>query len=230
MYYGEAMKIAASILAADFTRLGEDIAACEAAGTDWVHVDVMDGHFVPNLANGPLVVAAARRATRLPLDVHLMIEAPERYLEAFALAGADRLTVHVEATPHLHRVLQQIHELGKLAGVALNPATPAVAVQEVLPYADLLLAMTVNPGFGGQAFIESTLPKIRQLRQWVQATGRAIEIEVDGGIDTSTAPRVAAAGASVLVAGNFVFNTARTVQAAVAGLRASVAGANAARA
>lgn len=217
------MKIAPSILSADFTRLGEDIAACEAAGADWIHVDVMDGHFVPNITLGPLIVAAARRATRLPLDVHLMIAAPERYLEAFAEAGADRLTVHVEACPHLHRTLQQIHELGKRAGVALNPATPAVAVQEVVPQADLFLPMTVNPGFGGQAFIDSTLPKVRQLRQWADASGREIEIEVDGGIDPETAPRVAEAGATVLVAGNYVFTGADSIAAAVASLRASVA-------
>jgi ribulose-phosphate 3-epimerase len=216
------MKIAPSILSADFTRLGEDIAACEAAGADWIHVDVMDGHFVPNITLGPMIVAAARRATGLPLDVHLMIAAPERYLEAFARAGADRLTVHVEACDHLHRVLQQIHELGKRAGVALNPATPAVAVQEVLALADLLLPMTVNPGFGGQAFIDSTLPKIRQLRQWAEESGREIEIEVDGGIDPSTAPRVVEAGATVLVAGNYVFNGAGSVREAVTALRASV--------
>lgn len=217
------MKIAPSILSADFTRLGADIAACEAAGADWIHVDVMDGHFVPNITLGPLIVAAARRATRLPLDVHLMIAAPERYLEAFAQAGADRLTVHVEACVHLHRTLQQIHELGKLAGVALNPATPAVAVSAVLDQADLLLPMTVNPGFGGQAFIDSMLPKVRQLRQWAEAAGRPIEIEVDGGIDPRTAPRVVEAGASVLVAGNYVFKGAESIAAAVANLRASVA-------
>jgi ribulose-phosphate 3-epimerase len=218
------MKIAPSILSADFTRLGADIAACEAAGADWIHVDVMDGHFVPNITLGPLIVAAARRATRLPLDVHLMIEAPERYLAAFAEAGADRITVHVEACVHLHRALQQIHELGRLAGVALNPATPAVAVLESLPLADLLLPMTVNPGFGGQAFIESTLPKIQQLRRWADDSGRVIEIEVDGGIDPGTAPLVAEAGATVLVAGNYVFNSpAGSVRAAVAALRASLA-------
>jgi ribulose-phosphate 3-epimerase len=218
------MKIAPSILSADFTRLGAEIAACEAAGADWIHVDVMDGHFVPNITLGPMIVAAARRSTRLPLDVHLMIEAPERYLEAFAQAGADRMTVHVEACVHLHRTLQQIHELGKLAGVALNPATPAVAVLESLPQADLLLPMTVNPGFGGQAFIDSTLPKIQQLRRWADESGRAIEIEVDGGIDPGTAPLVAEAGATVLVAGNYVFNSPEgSVQAAVAALRASVA-------
>ena len=216
------MKIAPSILSADFTRLGEDIAACEAAGADWIHVDVMDGHFVPNITLGPLIVAAARRSTRLPLDVHLMIAAPERYLPAFARAGADRLTVHVEACPHLHRTLQQIHELGKLAGVALNPGTSAVAVEAVLQQVDLLLPMTVNPGFGGQAFIESTLPKIRQLRLWADAIGRSIEIEVDGGIDPSTAPRVKDAGATVLVAGNYVFTGAGSIASAIGALRASV--------
>lgn len=217
------MKIAPSILSADFTRLGEDIAACEAAGADWIHIDVMDGHFVPNITLGPMIVAAARRSTRLPLDVHLMIMAPERYLEAFAQAGADRLTVHVEASPHLHRTVQQIHALGKLAGVALNPGTPATAVQEALFEADLLLPMTVNPGFGGQVFIESTLSKIRVLRQWAGETGRAIEIEVDGGIDPDTAPRVVAAGATVLVAGQYVFAGAGSISRAMAELRASVA-------
>ncbi len=216
------MIIAPSILSADFTRLGADIAACEAAGADWIHVDVMDGHFVPNITLGPLIVAAARRATALPIDVHLMITAPERYLVDFAAAGADRLTVHVEACTHLHRALQSIHELGKLAGVALNPGTPAVAVQEALGLADLLLPMTVNPGFGAQAFIESMLPKISQLRQWADASGRRIEIEVDGGIDPTTAPRVQAAGATALVAGNYVFKGEASIGAAVSALRASV--------
>ncbi len=215
------MKIAPSILAADFTRLGQEIEACAAAGADWIHVDVMDGHFVPNLSLGPAVVQAARRATRLPLDVHLMITSPERYLAAFAQAGADRLTVHVEACPHLHNTLQQIHALGKLAGVALNPSTPAVAVAEVLGDVDLLLPMSVNPGFGGQAFIAGVLPKVRQLRDWIAATGRLIELEIDGGIDATTAPLAAEAGVTVLVAGSAIFRSGVPVAEAVSRLRQS---------
>jgi ribulose-phosphate 3-epimerase len=203
------MKLAPSILSADFTRLGEQIAECEAAGADWIHIDVMDGHFVPNISLGPVIVEAARRATRLPLDVHLMITAPERYLSAFAAAGADRLTVHVEACPHLHRTLQQIKDLGRAAGVALNPGTPAAAVSEVLGQTDLLLAMTVNPGFSGQQFIASVLPKISQLREMAGAArlGGAIEIEVDGGIDEKTAPGAVSAGATVLVAASAIFKS-----------------------
>ena len=216
------MKLSASILAADFTRLGEQIAECEAAGADWIHIDVMDGQFVPNISLGPLIVEAARRATRLPLDVHLMIVKPERYLADFAQAGADSLTVQVEACPHLHRTLQQIKELGKRAGLALNPGTPAVAVSEVLDLADLLLPMTVNPGFGGQQFLPSTLGKIRQLSAWAAERGRAIEIEVDGGIDPVTAPVVVAAGATVLVTGTAVFKAGVPIAEAIARLRRSV--------
>jgi ribulose-phosphate 3-epimerase len=215
------MKVSASILAADFTRLGEQIAEAEAAGADWIHIDVMDGQFVPNLTFGPLMVEAARRVTRLPLDVHLMMVAPERYLADFAQAGADGLTVQVEACPHLHRTLQQIRELGKRAGVALNPSTPAVAVSEVLEVADLLLPMTVSPGFGGQKFIPAMLPKIRQLSTWVKEQGLKIEIEVDGGIAPATAPQVVAAGATVLVAGNAIFRSGGTVAEAIARLRQS---------
>jgi len=214
------MKIAPSILSADFTRLGEEIALCEAGGADWIHIDVRDGHFVPNITMGPVIVEAARRATRLPLDVHLMIEAPERYLGAFAAAGADRLTVHVEACPHLHRTLQQIRELGKRAGVALNPGTPASAVGEVLDEADLILAMTVNPGFSGQVFIQGVLPKVSQLADL--ARGRAIEIEVDGGIDAATAPQAAAAGATVFVAASAVFRSKVGVSEAIRVLRGSL--------
>ena len=215
------MKIAPSILSADFTRLGEEIAACEAAGADWIHIDVMDGHFVPNISMGPVVVEAARRVTRLPLDVHLMIAAPERYLADFARAGADSLTVHVEACPHLHRVLQQIHELGLRAGAALNPGTPAVAVSEVLGLADLLLPMTVNPGFSGQRFIESVLPKVRQLRQMA---GPGADIQVDGGVDPLTAPLAVAAGANVLVAASAIFRTGAPVAESLTLLRESAAG------
>jgi len=212
------MKLAPSILSADFGRLAEQITECEAAGADWIHVDVMDGHFVPNITLGPVVVEAARRATQLPLDVHLMIEQPERYLAAFAQAGADVITVHVEACPHLHRTLQQIKELGKRAGVALNPATPASAVSEVLTEVDLVLVMTVNPGFGGQKFIHSTLPKITHLRQQLTEQNLSAEIEVDGGIDATTLPLAAQAGATVFVAGNAVFKSGNTIAKAIAKL------------
>lgn len=217
-----ASKIAPSILSADFTRLGEQIAACEAAGADYIHIDVMDGHFVPNLTMGPVVVEAARRATRLPLDVHLMIAAPERFLADFARAGADILTVHAEACPHLHRTLQQIRELGKRAGVAVNPGTPAGVLSEVLDTVDLVLAMTVNPGFSGQQFIRGVLPKVRQLREWLEARGASVDLEVDGGVDPETAPLAAAAGANVFVAASAVFRTGRPIGAALAGLRASL--------
>ncbi len=221
------MKIAVSILSSDFTRFGEQIAECEAGGADWIHLDVMDGHFVPNITMGPVIIEAARRATRLPLDVHLMIEAPERYLAAFAAAGADRLTVHVEACRHLHRTVQQIKELGKRAGVAINPATPAGAVSEILNDVDLVLAMTVNPGFSGQVFIPAVANKVRQLRQWAEA-GRGqrqseLDIQVDGGIDPETAPLVAEAGASVLVAATAVFKTGQPIGESIARLRQSVA-------
>jgi ribulose-phosphate 3-epimerase len=216
------MKISPSILSADFTRLGEQIAECEAAGADWIHIDVMDGQFVPNITMGPVVVEAARRATSLPLDVHLMIAAPERYLADFAQAGADGLTVHVEACPHLHQTLQQIKALGKRAGVALNPATPAGAVAEVLGDADLVLAMTVNPGFSGQKFIASVLPKIRQVRGMIDARGLPVEIEVDGGIDPATGPQAAEAGATVFVAANAVFKTGAPIGEAIATLRRSL--------
>jgi ribulose-phosphate 3-epimerase len=216
------MKIAPSILSADFTQLGQQIAECQAAGADWIHVDVMDGHFVPNITMGPLVVAAARRATTLPVDVHLMIAQPERYLADFAQAGADSIIVHVEACPHLHRTIQQIKELGKHAGVALNPATPAGAVGEVLAEVDLVLAMTVNPGFGGQKFIRTTLPKIQQLRRALTERGLQTEIEVDGGIDAATLAEAARAGATVFVAGNSVFKAGASIAEAVAALKRSL--------
>ncbi|MCC6191569.1 MAG: ribulose-phosphate 3-epimerase [Anaerolineales bacterium] len=217
------MKVAPSILSADFTQLGAQIAECEAAGADWIHIDVMDGHFVPNISLGPVIVEAARRATRLPLDVHLMITAPERYLAAFARAGADRLTVHLEACPHLHRTVQQIKQLDKAAGVALNPGTPAAAVSEVLSEVDLLLAMTVNPGFSGQKFIASVLPKIRQLRQMIAAARPegGVEIQVDGGIDAETAPLVIAAGATVLVAASAIFKANVGIGEAIGRIRES---------
>ncbi len=197
--------IAPSILAADFGRLAEEIRAVEAAGADWIHVDVMDGAFVPNITIGPAVVAAARRATKLPLDVHLMIERPERHLAAFVKAGADVLTVHAEACPHLHRTLQEIRSLGARSGVAFNPATPVDALAHVLDVVDLALVMSVNPGFGGQSFIAAALPKIEAARRIADRAGRPIDVEVDGGVTAETAPLVAAAGANVLVAGTAVF-------------------------
>ncbi len=198
--------IAPSILSADFGHLALDVQAVEAAGADWIHVDVMDGHFVPNLTMGPLVTVAVRRATRLPVDVHLMTEAPERYLADFVKAGADRITVHQETCPHLHRTLEQIRELGALPGVALNPATPVESLREVLPCLDLVLIMTVNPGFGGQAYIPGSTGKIRRTRDLLEAQGRGeVPVQVDGGVDPVTAPELVRAGATVLVAGSAVF-------------------------
>ncbi|MCS7251394.1 MAG: ribulose-phosphate 3-epimerase [Anaerolineae bacterium] len=199
------IRIAPSILSADFTCLARAVTEVAEAGADWIHVDVMDGHFVPNLTFGMPIVAALRRITPLPLDVHLMIEAPERYLEAFARAGADGLIVHVEACPHLHRVIQQIRELGLRAGVALNPATPLSALEEILPDVDQVLIMTVNPGFGGQAFIERMLEKVRRARKMIDALGRPIELEVDGGVGPENALALVEAGATVLVAGAYIF-------------------------
>ncbi|MBW8270139.1 ribulose-phosphate 3-epimerase [Caldovatus aquaticus] len=213
-----AVRIAPSLLAADFARLGEEVRAIAAAGADWLHLDVMDGHFVPNLSFGPAVVRALRPLAAIPFDVHLMIAPADPYLAAFAEAGADLISVHPEAGPHLHRTLQTIRGLGKRAGVVLNPATPVQAVEHVLDLADLILVMTVNPGFGGQSFLESQLPKIATLRRMIDATGRAIALQVDGGITPATAPRCIAAGADVLVAGTAVFG-APDYAAAIAALR-----------
>jgi ribulose-phosphate 3-epimerase len=199
------LRIAPSILSADLGRLAEEIADIEQGGADWVHVDVMDGRFVPNITLGPIVVAAARRATTLPLDVHLMIVEPERYVEAFAEAGADIISIHVEACTHLQRTLSQIRALGKRAGVVLNPHTPEDAVRYVLEDVDLILVMSVNPGFGGQRFIPSVLEKLRALRADIDRRGLAVELEVDGGVSVETARAVVAAGANVLVAGSAVF-------------------------
>lgn len=215
------LKIAPSILSADFAELGRQVSEAEAAGADYIHIDVMDGHFVPNITVGPLVVRAVRGVTSLPLDVHLMIEEPERYLQSFCEAGATGLTVHVETCPHLHRTVQQIKELGCRAGVTLNPSTPIVSLEEILRYVDLVLVMTVNPGFGGQSFIKSSVPRIARVRAMLDQLGASAELEVDGGIDAHTAPLVVAAGADVLVAGSAVFNNAEGISGAIAALRAA---------
>jgi len=199
------VRIAPSLLAADFSRLGEEVRAVEAAGADWLHLDIMDGHFVPNISFGPGLIKALRRHTRMPFDVHLMIAPADPYLAAFAEAGADLISLHPEAGPHLHRSLQTIRALGKQAGVVLNPATPLASVEPVLDLCDLVLVMSVNPGFGGQSFIASQLGRIAALRAMIDASGRAIALQVDGGVTTQTAPACIAAGADVLVAGTAIF-------------------------
>lgn len=206
------IKISPSILSADFARLGEEIRAIDVGGADYIHIDVMDGHFVPNITIGPLVVAAVRKVTAKPLDVHLMIENPDRYIPDFAQAGADLITVHQEAVPHLHRTIQLIKSLGKKAGVSINPATPVSTLEVILDDLDLVLLMSVNPGFGGQSFIPATLAKIAELRQRIEARGLSVEIEIDGGVKADNIGRIAAAGADVFVAGSAVFSTSDYAQ------------------
>jgi ribulose-phosphate 3-epimerase len=216
------IRIAPSILSADFARLGDEIAMCEAGGADWIHVDVMDGRFVPNLTFGAKIIETARRCTDLPLDVHLMVAEPEKYLDDFAAAGASGMTIHAEAAPHLHRQLERIRELGCRAGVALNPATPLSAASEVLPELDVLLIMSVNPGFGGQQFIEYSIDKVRRARLMLDEDGCRAALEVDGGINRQTIERAWAAGADTFVAGNAIFS-AKHPQAEIGELRARCA-------
>jgi len=211
-----------SILSADFTRLGDQVRAAEAAGAQRIQVDVMDGHFVPNITMGPMVVEAVRRCTSLPLEAHLMITNPQEYIETFAQAGADVIIVHYEVSPHLHRNIQRIKAAGKRAGVAINPSTPVFMLQDMISLIDLLLVMTINPGFGGQELIPETLPKIAQARQLVTQRGLHCDIEVDGGINTETIPQVVQAGANLLVAGSAVYNNKETVAQAMERLRAAI--------
>jgi ribulose-phosphate 3-epimerase len=215
------MKIAPSILAADLSRLGEEIQAVEAGGADWIHVDVMDGHFVPNITIGPVVTAGARLATDLPLDVHLMISNPDDYVDDFVKAGADWVTVHAEACTHLHRTLARIGELGAKAGVALNPATPLSAIEDVVEHLDLLLIMSVNPGFGGQSYIPRSSDKLRRARAMLDAAGSSAELQVDGGVGLSNIAEVAATGASVIVAGSAVYGYPEGATAGVSALRSA---------
>ena len=218
------VKIAPSILSADFARLADALKEAEAGGADWIHVDCMDGHFVPNLTIGPPVVKALRKETTLPLDVHLMIEKPENLIEAFIGAGADYVTVHVEASVHLHRTIERIRELGAKPGVSLNPATPLCSIEEILPYVDLVLVMSVNPGFGGQRYIPTSTGKVAALRQSLEERGLwGVEIEVDGGISPVTAREVVEAGATALVAGAAVFNAEGSVAQNIAALKTSFA-------
>jgi ribulose-phosphate 3-epimerase len=215
--------IAPSLLAADLARLAEAVAAADAAGADAHHVDVMDGHFVPNLTFGPGTVAALRRTTRATLDVHLMIEAPERWIDAYADAGADGVTVHAEATPHVHRALRRVRERGLTVGVALNPGTPLAALEPVLDEVDLVLLMSVDPGFGGQRYLPAVAGRLRTVRGWLDARGSGARLQVDGGIDVASAPAAVAAGADFLVAGSAVFGAADGPSAALARLRQAVA-------
>ena len=216
------IKIAPSILSADFGRIGEQVAEAARAGADYIHVDVMDGHFVPTLTIGPLVVRAIRRWTDIPLDVHMMVERPQSFIDELAAAGADIITVHAEAPTHLHRVVHQIRDAGKRAGVSLNPATPISAVEEVLPDLDLVLIMTVKPGFGGQAFIKGMVDKVGRMRAVLDRSGSSAELEVDGGINAGTAGAVVQAGARVLVAGSAVYNDTISVAEGIASIRDSL--------
>lgn len=215
------IRIAPSLLAADFSRLADEIAQAEAGGADWFHLDVMDGHFVPNLSFGPLIVSAIRKCTKLPLDTHLMIESPEQYLEAFRDAGSDHITVHQEVCSHLHRTIARIKELGSKAGVSINPVTPATTLAEIVPEVDQILIMSVNAGFGGQRFIEATLQKLKDTKSMIRSSSRDVRLEVDGGIDVANAPLVVRAGADVLVAGTSIFRRPNIAQA-VRDLRKSV--------
>ncbi len=217
------IKIAPSILSADFARLGAHVTEAVEGGADYIHVDVMDGHFVPNITIGPLIVEALHPVTSLPLDVHLMIENPDRYIGDFARAGSDIITVQLEACPHLHRVVEAIKELKVKAGVAINPATPVLSLTDILPDLDLVLIMTVNPGFGGQKFIPNSIRKLRALKQMMAEQGATCEVEVDGGINVETAAAVVGAGAEVLVAGTAVFNRKAAVADNIAALRQSYA-------
>ncbi|HLI90589.1 MAG TPA: ribulose-phosphate 3-epimerase [Ktedonobacteraceae bacterium] len=212
-----------SILSADFTRLGEQVREAEEAGAQRIQIDIMDGHYVPNITMGPLIVEAVRRCTKLPLEAHLMITNPQDYIETFAQAGADVIIVHQETCPHLHRIIQQIKEAGRMAGVALNPSTPVFLLQDVLSLLDLVLIMTVNPGFGGQEFIPETLPKISYLRQLLTQRGLHCDIEVDGGIHEATISQVVKAGANLLVAGSAVYNDRESVKDAISRLRRAIA-------
>ncbi len=212
------VKIAPSVLSADFTNLKQQIKLVEKGGADWIHLDIMDGHFVPNITFGPMVAKAIRSLTKLPLDAHLMIEQPDRYLQQFSDAGVNRLTVHVETCPHLHRTIQRIRELGMKPGVTLNPSTSASSLKEILPYVDLVLVMTVNPGFGGQKFIRPMLTKIREIKAMLAKFNPKAYLEVDGGVDDANAAELVKAGANVLVAGNSIFSK-KNIPTAVKGLR-----------
>jgi ribulose-phosphate 3-epimerase len=216
--------LAPSILSADFSKLGQQIQALESAGADWIHIDIMDGHFVPNMSMGRLAVEACKRVTNLPIDVHLMVQQPESVVPLFAESGADHITVHIEATTHIHRTLQQIHELDCKAGITLNPGTPIAALAAVLPMVDLVLVMTVNPGFGAQSFLPESLNRIQQIRHQLDQVNPKAVIEVDGGISAQTLPRVLEAGAQSFVAGNAVFNHPDGLAAGVSALRACLPG------
>lgn len=219
IYHMKQYLIAPSILAADFTRLGEHVRQAEEAGADWIHIDVMDGHFVPNLSMGPMIVRACKEVTRVPLDVHLMVREPEKMLASFAEAGADRLTVHIETCPHIHRTLQSIKELDASPGITLNPGTPVESIREVISLAETILVMSVNPGFGGQTFLESSLNRIQTLDQWRNEGLSKALIQVDGGVNATTIKQIALAGADVFVAGSAIFKHASGVKAGIEELR-----------